>query len=358
MNLDDLERFHALDAHDMCSHIDRLPDQLQAAWAQGMDRQKSPLPDSYARIERIVFAGVGASAMAGDLLAALIADSCNIPVIVNRGYDLPAHADGQSTLVIVNSYSGDTEEALSVLELADARGTKILSITTGGALARYAEKSPGTVWRYDYASAPRAALGWSFGLALALVNRLGLVRDLSEDVAEAVRFMRELARIIGAESPVVKNPAKRLAGQMIGRTPVIYGSGILAPVARRWKTQLNENGKTLAGWEELPEMNHNAIAGITFPPPLMTKIAVIFLVSSRLDHPRVALRHELTRKIMLQEGIASDVVKARGESPLAQMMSAIQFGDYVSYYVAMAYGVDPTPIPTITELKEHLTTTR
>jgi glucose/mannose-6-phosphate isomerase len=153
---------------------------------------------------------------------------------------------------------------------------------------------------------------------------------------------------------VVKNPAKRLAGQLMGRVPVIHGAGILSPAARRWKTQLNENAKTVAQWEEMPELNHNTVEGLEFPPPLMTKIAVVFLRSPRFDPPRVALRFDLTQTLYLQQGLAPDTVKARGQSPLAQVMSAVQFGDYVSFYLAMAYGVNPTPVPAITRLKEKL----
>src|SRR5262249_54075063 len=159
-----------------------------------------------------------------------------------------------------------------------------LAITTNNTLAVRAERAGATVWRFDFTGEDRAALGWSFGLLLALVTRLGLVHDFSTDLTEAIHAMRDRVPILGVEGIVAKNPAKRLAGQMIGRIPVIYGAGILAPVARRWKTQLNENGKTWAIWEELPEMNHNAVSGISFPQSI--RVAVIFLTSPHFDHPR------------------------------------------------------------------------
>lgn len=351
MNLNDLARFRELDTLDMQSHIDRLPDQFEAAWAYG---HTLPLPSTFSRIERIVIAGIGDEAVAGDMLAALVADSCTVPILVNRSYELPAYADGQSVLVIAISHEGNTEEVLSAVDLADARGTKLLAITTGGALAARIDKAGGTLWTYTYAGPSRTALGWSLGLLLSLVYRLGLVRDMAADVAEAVEFMRRNVQTLGVEAVVVKNPAKRLAGQMIGRTPLIYGAGLTAPVARRWKQQLNANGKTLAQWEELPELNHNSMAGMNYPAPLMTKIAIVFLVAVQSDHPRVALRWDLTRQLYLHEGLAADTVKARGHSPLAQMMSTVHYGDYMSYYVAMAYEVDPTPMPTVTDLHERL----
>jgi glucose/mannose-6-phosphate isomerase len=352
MNLNDLSHFRALDPQDMCAHIDRLPDQLELAWQHA---QTLPLPGSFKRVERIVIVSVGDGALVGDMLVALVADSCNIPIMVNRSYDLPAYVDGQSTLVIALSHSGNAEEVVAAYELADARGTQILVIAKdGGHLANAAQKGNATFWTYEDSAPARAAIGWQIGLLLALVSRLGLVRDFAGDITEAVETLRRFIPTLGIDGPVVKNPAKRLAGQMIGRTPLIYGAGVTAPVARRWKNQINANAKSLAFWEELPELNHNAISGIMHPPPLMTKIAVVFLVSRQYEHPRVALRWEYTQALYLQEGIAPDTLKMRGESALAQMMHGIQFGDYVSYYVAMAYNVDPMPTPTIDEIKEKL----
>jgi len=351
MNLDDRDAFRQLDTEDMRSHLDALPDQLDAAWRHGPDM---PLPASFQRIERIVVAAMGAPALAGDLLAALLADTCNVPIMVCRDYVLPAFADGQSTLVIIASHTGNTEETLSAWELANTRGTQILVLTTNQTLAQRTEERGATAWLYEYAGYSRTALSWIFGLLLVLVNRMGLVRDLSADVADAIEVLRARVPVLGVEGVVGKNPAKRLAGQMIGRIPVIYGSGILAPVARRWKMQLNENAKTWAQWEQLPEINHNSSAGITFPRPLMTKVSVVMLSSPHYDHPRVALRQTLTKDMYLQQGIAVDVIKMRGNSRLAQILSGIQYGDYVSYYVAMGYGVDPTPTPSLAELRERL----
>ncbi len=351
MDLDDLARFRELDPQGMQLHIDRLPDQLEAAWTLG---QTLPLPPSFEHIERIVIAGMGSSALAGDMLAALVVDRCTIPILVNRGYGLPAYVDGQRSLVVGVTHSGDDESTLCALELAAARRAHMLLITGNEALAQHAEKSGLVTWAYRYDGPARAALGWNLGLLLALGCRLGLASDLSADVAEAVAIMREGVTVWGAESPVVKNPAKRLAGQLIGRVPVVHGAGILAPAARRWKTQLNENAKTVAQWEEMPELNHNTVEGLESPPPLMTRIAVVFLRSPRFDPPRVALRFDLTQTLYLQQGLAPDTIRARGNSPLAQVMSAVQFGDYVSFYVAMAYGVNPTPAPAITWLKENL----
>ncbi len=351
MNLDDVERFRQIDASDMLGYIDALPDQLAQAWEHA---HRLDLPPEFARVRQVVLCGMGGSAISGDLLAALVRDTCRVPVIVNREYDLPAYVVGAEALIITLSHSGGTEETIAAARQGIERGGRLLAITTGGALAPLVEEAGGTVWRYDYRSQPRAALGWLYGLLLGAFSRLGLAEGLPGEVQETVALLERGREVLGAHKPAALNPAKRTAGQMVGRIPIFWGAGLLAPVARRWKTQFNENSKSAAYYEELPELDHNSVVGLDFPEQLMSKIAIIELVSERYDHPRVALRQRASYDLLLQAGIMADRVEARGESRLAQQMSLIQFGDYMSYYVAMAYGVDPTPVENIRWLKEQL----
>jgi glucose/mannose-6-phosphate isomerase len=165
--------------------------------------------------------------------------------------------------------------------------------------------------------------------------------------------MESLQEEIRETIPVAENPAKQLAKRLCGRLPVIYGSGYLAEVAHRWKTQLNENAKAWSFFEPLPELNHNAVVGYQFPEELAERTLVVMLTSS-LDHPRNKTRFHVTQEILTQRGIAHETIEARGESPLAQMLSAIHFGDYVSYYLALLYEVDSTPVKVIDYLKERL----
>lgn len=350
MNLDDLDTFHQTDPEDMLGHIAGLPQQCRDAWERA---QSFALPFDPDAIRHIVIIGMGGSAIGGDLLQALAAPECPIPISVVRDYDLPAFVKGPEALVIGSSYSGNTEETLSAFEQAHARGCQLLALTTGGRLAELAHDYGAPVMPIAYKSQPRAAVGYAFISLVALVCRLGFLRDQANDLAEAVGVMRARQAEIHADVPVVRNPAKRLAGQLVQRIPVVYGAGYLAPVARRWKGQFNENAKAWSHFEVLPELNHNAVSGISFPPELMTRVAVIQLTSS-LDHPQIQRRHEITREILMQQGIAVDVIKGRGQSPLAQMLSVLHFGDYTSYYLAMCYGVDPTPVPSIAQLKERL----
>jgi glucose/mannose-6-phosphate isomerase len=188
---------------------------------------------------------------------------------------------------------------------------------------------------------------------LAVAEKAGVVAKKVDDVEEAAVVMEDMAGRIGEDVPLVRNPAKQLAVSLERRLPVIYGAGIMAPVAFRWKTQLNENSKVWAAWEELPEANHNAIVGYERPQEIATRAVAVFLRAPSL-HPRVRLRYEFTSRTLTEAGVASQVVDAEGRSALAQMMSAVLFGDYVSLYLAILGGVDPSPTTIIADLKRWL----
>lgn len=349
MDLDNLEVFHNLDPQDMLAAIDGLPGQLEQAYTLGSGLPLSPLKP----VKQLVVAGMGGSAIGADLLAACLADRMRIPFIVHRDYDLPAFASGEETLVVVSSHSGNTEESLSAFEMACQRGCQVAAITTGGRLQQLAEQAGAPAWIFNHIGQPRTAVGFSFGLLLRMLERSGLISDLGAEVVEAVKVMTTLQEKIKADVPVLSNPAKRQAGQLVGRHVTIFGGGFMAPVARRWKSQINEVAKAVASFEVLPEADHNTLAGVYHPQQLAGTELAIFLKASA-DHPRNQLRNDLTRQIFMLEGIATDFFNAKGQSHMAQMWSALLFGDYISYYLAMAYGVDPTPIPPIAELKDRL----
>lgn len=351
MNLDDRPHMEAVDREHMLGHIDALADQFENAWQHA---ESQPLPESHRSPRQIVLAGMGGSAIGGDLTAALLASTSPVPFTVVRGYTLPAYVQGADTLVIASSHSGDTEETLAAADLARERGARLLAITTGGALADHAERHGYPLWGFTYASQPRAALGWSFGLLIGLAHRLALAPSLEADLAEGVALLREKRPLYSADNPTVNNPAKRGAGQLMDRVPLIFGAGIFEPVARRWKGQFHENAKAWAEAEPLPEANHNLVAGLGWPMDHDLSISAQFITSAKYDHPRVRLRHELTYQMCLQNGIMADAFQPDGDSALAQMLHAIQYGDYVSYYSAIATDTDPTSIPQITELKMRL----
>lgn len=349
MNLDDVPRFSELDTQDMLAEIDGLPDQLQAAWDLG---QELSLPE-WQDIRYTLVAGMGGSAIGADLLAAYVAPSCTVPVISHRNYDLPAWAKGPETLVIASSHSGNTEETLSAFESAVEKGCRVLAVTTGGKLAERAGKAGKAIWRFDHKGQPRAAVGYSFGLLLAAVYRLGLIPDPEGDLQSAVAAMRAQQESLQAGIPVVENPAKRMAGQIYGRWVAVMGADVLEPVARRWKGQVSELAKAWGQFEFLPEANHNTLAGLYNPEEVLQKTFVLFLRAPSY-HPRNQLRTDLTKKAFMLEGLNTDFIDAQGDNPLAHLWTALHFGDYSAYYLAMAYGVDPTPVEAIEGFKQEM----
>jgi glucose/mannose-6-phosphate isomerase len=349
MKLDDFQVFKELDRQDMLAAIDGLPDQLESAWELG---KRLPLGE-ISGVKQVVIAGMGGSAIGADLLAAYSAPMVMVPVIVWRNYDLPAYASGENTLVVASSHSGNTEETLSAFEAAWESGAQVLAVTTGGELARRATDVAVPVWRFEHSGQPRAAVGYSFGLLLGMLTRLGLIPDPELEVEEALQAMREQQAEIMADIPVVENPAKRMAGQLMGRWPTILGADFLAPVARRWRGQISELAKAVAQFEELPEADHNMVAGVENPEALFAQTMLLFLQGEAL-HARNALRTEVTRQVLMLEGFNTDIIRARGQSRLAQLWTALHFGDYTAYYLAIAYGVDPTPVDAIEDLKQRL----
>jgi glucose/mannose-6-phosphate isomerase len=228
-----------------------------------------------------------------------------------------------------------------------------MTVTTGGSLAAAAREAGAPTWTFEHKGQPRSAVGNSFGLLLAAFARLGLLPDPSAELNRAVLAMKSQQASIQAGVPVVQNMAKRIAGQLMGRHVIIFGSDILAPVARRWKGQVSEIAKAWAQFEFLPEADHNALAGTMFPEEILGKSMALFLRSPS-DNPRNRLRSELTRQALLLEGLNTDFVDAQGETPLEHLWTALHLGDYTAYYLAMLYGVDPTPITALESLKNAL----
>jgi glucose/mannose-6-phosphate isomerase len=354
MNLDDLDLFKKLDTQNMLAEIDNLPDQLKSAWDLG---QTQPLP-GIKDIQRVVITGMGGSAIGADLATALVMDICRVPVTVHRDYGLPAFAKGKETLVITSSHSGNTEETLDAFDAALKNKCTIIAVCTGGELAKRAKENQIPVWRFDHKGQPRAAVGFSFGLLLSLFARLKLIPDPAKDMEEAVAAMKKSQEHLRADVLAVHNPAKRYAGQLMGRWVTVMGAGILAPVARRWKGQINEVAKAGANFEYLPEADHNTLAGTVNPDEVLNSHTMTIFLRSPSDHPRNKLRLDLTRKAIMLEGMNTDIAEARGESPIAHIWTLILFGDYMAYYLAMAYGMDPTPVTALENFKKTLKDTK
>jgi glucose/mannose-6-phosphate isomerase len=333
----------------MLEHLHGLPQQCRTAWRRAQEFQ---LPKGYTNIDKVVVLGMGGSAIGGSLLRNL-ASRLDKPIIfVTRDYDLPSFVDDR-TLVIASSYSGNTEETLSAFSQAVKIRCKKLAMTSGGKLKALAEDARVPIFLIDLVSQPRAALGYSFIPLIVFLQKLGFLKDKPAEVEVMIRDLERLVEEIKETVPTSSNPAKQLAAKLRGRIAVIYGAGILSAVARRWKTQINENSKAWAFHETFPELNHNAVVGYQFPSELASKIYVVLLRCPSL-HPRTLIRYQVTSELLKQKDISHEIIDSQGESELSQMMSLIYFGDWVSYYLAILNETDPTPVKAIDYLKKRL----
>ncbi len=347
--LDSIETMARLDPGGMLKIVGDLPGQIRDA----LDiAGRAEFPQHFAGARCIVAAGLGGSAIGGDVVRELVVDELRVPMAVVRGYELPAFVD-RDALVFVSSYSGNTEETLSAYSIARERGARMVCITSGGRLAELATRDGVPLITIPQGFPPRTALGYMFVPMLVALARLGYVRGAADGFEEAEIILRDLGVVLGPESPTSVNQAKRMAIAMHGRIPLIYGSsGITAAAALRWKTQINENSKTHACWNVFPELNHNETVGWGAPEDI-AKVLQVVLLKDKGDHPRVQRRMEITATLM---GGASGIDEAHslGRSKVARLLSLVYVGDFASLYLAFLYGVDPKPVKVIDYLKGEL----
>lgn len=345
--IETVEKIRAADPADMLGRIKDLPKQIRDAWGIAA---KAQLPPAYSDVRSIAVAGMGGSAIGGDLAAALLADELKIPMSVHRDYGLPAYV-GRDTLVIASSYSGNTEETLSAFEQARKRGAKVLVLTTGGKLAAEGRASSFPVVTFSYKAQPRAALGYSLGLVLGCLVRLGFVRDLSRDIDAALADLAKLEERVheGART----NDAKRLALELYGRVPFAYGAGVMGVMARRVKGQWNENAKNWSAFDVMSELNHNAVVGFPHPAVARDALTVLLLRSDR-DNPRHKIRFDVTAELLDRAGVPHRTLAFPGQNMLSEVLQMVMFTDYVSFYLALLSGADPSEVRSIDYLKERL----
>mgnify|MGYP000291887677 CR=1 FL=1 len=331
------------DRQRMREHLEGFPEQCRKAWGLSV-----PLPRKRA-FSGVCFCGMGGSAVGGDIAQALVSERAGIPFIVHRDYGVPSWV-GKQTLVIVESYSGNTEEALSAFEQATSRGAQVWVVTSGGVLLESARNAGVPVVRIPGGMPPRCALGYLFFPVLRLLNALGIAEE-SADGQLFDAMTRTVSRLRRASAPT--NRAVAIARTLAGRVPVIYSGGAVFPAAIRWKTQLAENSKSFALVNLLPEMNHNEIMAWRFPEEFIRRTVAVFFRSSR-EHPRVSFRIGITRAIVSRVQPQTMEIAARGSSLLEEIMDLVILGDWVSFYLAIAHRSDPTEINEIAELKRRL----
>jgi len=339
----------SIDAVDEARQLDdilSLPDQLRdALWRV----ESARLAPRDARGGLIV-AGMGGSAIGGMLARAALGDRALRPIMIARGYGLPPWTSPE-TMVLCSSYSGDTEETLAAYEAAGALGTPRVVATTGGKLAQAARADGVPVIPLPGGFQPRAAVAYALVVALEVAALCGAGERLHAEIDVAAASTEKLLAEWGPGGAHEDYP-KELARGLHGTVPQIAGSGLTAPIAYRWKTQINENAKTPAFWHELPELDHNEIVGWQAAGEL-GRFSAVFLDDSDL-HPRIRQRIELTRGLIAGDAAGTFRVESRGGTATERLLSLVVLGDLVSLYLAVLRGVDPTPVAVIDSLKSAL----
>ena len=342
----DREAIHAIDRGRQLEDILGLPDQLRdALW-----RVESASLSPHDARGGLIVAGMGGSAIGGALARAALGDRAMRPIALARGYALPPWTTPE-TMVLCSSYSGNTEETLAAYEAAGALGAPRVVATTGGKLASLARGDGVPVIPLPGGFQPRAAVAYALVVALEVAAMCGVGERLHSEIDVAAERTGELLAVWGPGGPREDYP-KELACGLYGTVPQIAGSGLTAPVAYRWKTQINENAKMPAFAGELPELDHNELVGWQAASEL-GRFSAVFLDDSDL-HPRIRQRIELTRGLIAGDAAAIFRVESEGGTATERLLSLVVLGDLVSLYLAVLRGVDPTPVPVLESLKNAL----
>ena len=343
----DRESIDALDSGHMLTDILAMPEHLgDAVW-----RVESAAIEPVDTPGGLVVAGMGGSAIGGALARAALGDQASRPIIPARGYGLPPWTTPDTT-VLCASYSGETEETLACFESAGALGARRIVVTSGGSLAELARSEGVPVIPIPGGFQPRAAIAYLLVSALEVAAMCGCGPRLTAEIDVTADHLIELASRWGPEAPA-DSYAKELAVALHGTVPVIGGADLTMPIAYRWKTQINENTGIPAFCGELPELDHNEIAGwpgAGNPGPF----SAIFLGDCD-SHPRLRTRIELTERLVRPHAALTRVIETSGESALERVCSLVLLGDLVSVYLAGLAGTDPTAVAPLTELKRQLT---
>ena len=304
---------------------------------KGIERAKDIRVEG--RFENIIICGMGGSALPADLLVIFVND-LKLPFYIHRSYNLPPQAAKES-LIICISFSGNTEETISAFKEAQERKLKAVAITTGGELAKLAQKyNMPLVSLPSVKIQPQWAIGYLFGALEKVLSNSGVIKDSSGEILK----MAENLKPLGLEAQ-----GKSLAKKLVGKIPLVYAPNKFKSLARIWKIKFNENSKTMAFWNYFPEVIHNEIVGYSN----LKNFHVIILRDSD-DHPKILKAMELTAVLLKKKGIEVDFVEIEGKSILEKLFNNLILSDWVSYYLAKEYKIDPAPVEIVEEFKKKL----
>ncbi len=338
--LDDLKYIHEKDTQDALGIAEKQWQQLE---------QNYDIPKLDFSLENIVVGGMGGSA-----LAALVSTSWpgyTVPFEIMRDYEIPGYVSEQ-TLFVASSYSGNTEETLEAIGKAEAKKANIVVVASGGKLADIAREKGYPLAEIPGGMQPRYAMLYNFKAIMTILEQAGIIESVGKELDGAKEFIKQSVSDWRADVKTDQNIAKQLALELSGATPVIYAGPKFFPAAYKWKISFNENAKNVAWCNQFPEFNHNEFLGWTSHP--IDKPYKVIELASSLEHERTQKRFEVTNKLLSGRWPNPHVVEAKGDNLLDQLLYLVALGDFVSIYLALLNGLNPTPVDLIEKFKAEL----
>jgi glucose/mannose-6-phosphate isomerase len=351
-DIEDVEQVRALDPANMYNAIFDLPEHMtEAARIASMWRVQ---PTDFADPRNVVVIGMGGSAIGGEMVLSTMSSKLLVPFQVCRHYELPEYVDDE-TLLIVLSYSGNTEETIAAIEDGLARKAMIAAITTGGLLKDICALNEVPMCQIPSGLQPRAAIGYSFVPLMLFLEKIGLVAGFNDELKTLIPALQKFREVFIEDLPIEQNPAKKLATKLIGKIPIIYsGPTLSAAAGSRFKTQICENGKQLAFTNQFSEFNHNELVGwCESIEPYKDLLSVIILRDAE-DMPQIRNRMNIVRDRIKGLGVDLTEVHSKGTTRMERLFSMFQLADFTSYYLAVLGDNDPTPVEAIEDLKKQL----
>lgn len=333
--------------------IRAYPHQLSQVWDQVNSLY---IPNDYKEVDRIVFCGMGGSALGARMADSLLMDKLRVPLEIFNGYDIPSYTNDK-TLVVLSSYSGSTEEILECAHKALQTNAKIIGMSAGGKLAEilHEHKKPILVFDpiHNPSEQPRFGIGYAVGSVLALIGKLGFATISESELAEAQSVMHEMSTEFHENNSTGHNLAYEYARKLKGKIPVLVSAEHLYGSTYVVKNQLNESAKTFALLFEIPELNHHLMEGLKNPTKMTDLLTFVFF-DSKLYRDRVSKRFPLTSDVVEKNNISHITYTCRAKSKFAQSFEVLFFGSMVVYFLTREYDIDPMIIPWVDYFKEKL----
>ncbi len=354
-NLDDLSKIKILDKKNALDSINQLPLQIQQAWQESNSLE---FPQTYKETKNIVICGMGGSTYGTRIIKSLYdsAAMTKIPIELANNYWLPGYV-GENSLVILSSYSGDTQETLSTAKEAKEKGAKIIGLTSGGELATFLNSNNYTSYIFNPihnpSAQPRIGAGYMVMGLIGMLAKLGIIPVGSDEVEKIIEFLQNQNSLFNENVTLNNNTAKQMAVNLENKIPVIIVADFLEGAAYAIRNPFHETAKQFALYFAIPELNHHLMEGLTFPNELKSLLQFIFIRSTMYDKRNIK-RMTLTQEIIKNNNIPSETITLSGYSALTQVFEFTQWGSWVTFYLAMLHGIDPSEIPWVDYFKKNL----